>query len=229
MTNSERLATSTRRMSGILLAATVALTVGACSAAAGPIATAGQTVPGAGASGVLGEAGTRSGVAIAPAPSGQATSGGTVVGTVVGSGVAGGGSGTANAGTANAGTAIAYPFYGGSPGVAPDHSILVTGSGQADLAKDGSNRAAAERTALAAAISEARARANAVAAATGVSIQGVLSVSVSVGQTWINPMGVESSGGGMLPPTQPSYVQPAPPVVGTPQVQVNVTVAYTIG
>jgi len=31
----------------------------------------------------------------------------------------------------SAGSAIAYPYVGGSPGVAPDHTIVVTGVGQA--------------------------------------------------------------------------------------------------
>jgi hypothetical protein len=39
----------------------------------------------------------------------------------------------------SSGTAIAYPYYGGSPGVAPDHTIVVSGVGQADLKSDGSD------------------------------------------------------------------------------------------
>jgi hypothetical protein len=40
----------------------------------------------------------------------------------------------------SSGTTIAYPYYGGSPGVAPDHTIAVTGVGQADLKSDGSDK-----------------------------------------------------------------------------------------
>ena len=224
MTTNARPSSSARRTRGLLLAAALAVTVGACTGAArpapsGPVAGSHQDSPILPTGTSTGDAG---GVAIAPAPAGQGTSGGAMVGP----GVAGGGSGTANAGSS---IAYPYPIYGGSPGVAPDHSILVTGTGQADLRNDGSNRAAAERTALAAAVADARARANQVAAATGVSIQGVLSVSVSVGQTWISPLGLESSGGKAVAPTEPTGPQPAPPVAATPQLQVTVTIAYTIG
>ena len=81
---------------------------------------------------------------------------------------------------AQSGTAIAYPYFAGSPGLAPDHTIVVTGVGQADLAADGSNRASAQKSALDTALTDAKAQANAIAAATGLSISGVLSVSASV-------------------------------------------------
>jgi hypothetical protein len=70
-------------------------------------------------------------------------------------------------GTASTGVAYVYPYYVGSAGVAPDHSILVTGSGTAELKADDSNHAADEHAALLAAVADAKARADAVAAATG--------------------------------------------------------------
>jgi hypothetical protein len=138
------------------------------------------------------------------------------------------GAANGNTGTGSASGAIAfpYPIYGGSPGVAPDHSILVTGMGQATLTADGSNHAAAEHKALVAAVADAKNRADAVAAATGVSIQGVLSVSVSVGQGWIAPLGIEAPSGPVLPQ---SGGAPAPVMAPTvPQLEVTVTIAYTI-
>ena len=42
------------------------------------------------------------------------------------------------------GSAIAYPYFGGAPGIAPDHTIVVTGVGQADIASDGSDHGAAQ-------------------------------------------------------------------------------------
>jgi len=53
--------------------------------------------------------------------------------------------------------------------------------------------------ALGTALDEAKKRADEVAAATGVRIQGVLSVSVSVGQGWIAPMDIEAPGGTPVP------------------------------
>jgi Protein of unknown function (DUF541) len=87
---------------------------------------------------------------------------------------------TAGGTATSSGTAIAYPYVAGSPGVAPDHTIVVTGVGQADLKSDGSDQAVAERTALTAALADAKAQADVIAAATGLTISGVLSVSASV-------------------------------------------------
>jgi hypothetical protein len=127
------------------------------------------------------------------------------------------------------GAAIAYPYpIGGTPGVAPDHSILVTGTGQSPMKADGSNAAAAELAALGTALAEARKRADEVAAATGVTIQGVLSVSVSVGQGWIAPMGIEAPGGTTVPPAAGSAPIPAPTTPNTVEMGVTVTVAYQI-
>jgi hypothetical protein len=132
--------------------------------------------------------------------------------------------------TGGTGSAIAYPYpiFGGTPGVAPDHSILVTGTSQSPMKADRSNAAAAERTALGAALDEAKKRADEVAAATGVTIQGVLSVSVSVGQGWIAPMGIESPGATTVPPAAGSAPAPAPATPNTVEMGVTVTVAYQI-
>jgi len=90
----------------------------------------------------------------------------------------GGSSGTASV---SSGPAIApYPFFAGSPGLAPDHTIVVTGTGQADLSAGASNQAAAQKTAIAAALADAKAQADAIAADAGLTISGVLSVSASV-------------------------------------------------
>src|ERR1019366_1873159 len=93
---------------------------------------------------------------------------------------------TGSGGGGVASGAIMYPYsgYAGITDVAPDHTIVVVGSGQAALKGDGSNRAAAQTTALAAALVDARALANGAAAAAGVSITGVSSISVSVGESY---------------------------------------------
>jgi hypothetical protein len=74
----------------------------------------------------------------------------------------------------------AYPYFAGSPGLAPDHTIVVTGVGQADLASNSSDQAAAQRIALAAALADAKTQADTIAADTGLTISGVLSVSASM-------------------------------------------------
>jgi hypothetical protein len=122
-------------------------------------------------------------------------------------------------------TAIAYPFFGGSPGIAPDYTIVVTGIGQADVASDGSDHAGAEATALATALADAKAQADAIAAATGLSISGVLSVSASVSPSYaIMPMMGSVSGSGPGQPVPPMAPQPAyPQTLG-----VSVTVEYKV-
>jgi len=108
--------------------------------------------------------------------------------------------------TAQSSTAIAYPYFAGSPGIAPDHTIVVTGVGQADMQSDGSDLAAAQKTALAAALADARAQADEIASATGLTISGVLSVAASVSPSYgIEPMAGAASGSGM-----PSCVPGAP-------------------
>ncbi len=104
----------------------------------------------------------------------------------------------------SAGTAIAYPYFGGSPGVAPDHTFVVTGVGQADLQADGSNQAAAQKSALTAALADAKAQADVIAADTGLSISGVLSVSASVSPGYgVRPLVANGAG-------RPTCVVPVP-------------------
>ena len=142
---------------------------------------------------------------------------------------------TAGGGTvASSGSAIAYPYVGGSSGVAPDHTIVVTGVGQADVASDGSNQAAAQKTALAAALADAKAQADAIAGDTGLTISGVLSVSASVSPSY-GVMPMVANGAGM-----PSCIEPAPATGTTtlPQpvcpptyqqtLSVSVTVEYSV-
>jgi hypothetical protein len=171
--------------------------------------------------------------AASPSPFPQVVSGGVSVGApgalpaVTSGGTTTAKVGTAQAGTAQAGTAIAYPYFGGSPSVAPDHTIVVTGVGQADMKSDGSNRVAAQKSALADALADARSQADAIAAATGLSISGVLSVSASVSPSYgVMPMA------GSAPASGPN--QPAPPIAPVPvpsypqTLGVSVTVAYSV-
>jgi uncharacterized protein YggE len=124
-----------------------------------------------------------------------------------------------------AGGSIAYPYIG-SVGIAPDHTIVVTGAGSAAVAPDGSNRAAAERSAIAAALADARVQADAVASVAHVTIDGVLSVSVSLSPYVAYPLGLEtpSTSGkpGATPPTAVNVPQ------GPTQLSASATVAYTI-
>jgi hypothetical protein len=140
--------------------------------------------------------------------------------------------------SAASGTAIAYPYFGGTQGVAPDHTIVVTGVGQADLQPDGSDRAAAQKSAIAAALADARSQADAIAAETGLSISGVLSVSASLAPSYgIMPM---MANGGSTPPCPasipeggPSTGKAVPPQVCSPDYQqslsASVTVEYRVG
>jgi hypothetical protein len=145
--------------------------------------------------------------------------------TSVGGMATGTGTTVGSTGPAVAGAAIAYPYYGGTPGIAPDHTIVVTGVGQADMKSDGSNRAAAQKTALAAALADAKAQADVIASATGLSISGVLSVNASV-----SPYGVVMP---MVatPDSAPNAPVPAPgkTVVSPEVLGVSVTVAYRVG
>jgi len=125
----------------------------------------------------------------------------------------------------SSGTAIAYPYFAGSPGLAPDHTIVVTGVGQADVKSGGSDRAAAQKTALVAALVDAKGQADAIAAATGLSMSGVLSVSSSVSPSY-----------GVMPMTGSANAQTpgqaVPPMVSEPAypqtLSVSVTVAYRV-
>ena len=110
----------------------------------------------------------------------------------------GGGTGT------SAGAAIAYPYLAGSPSVAPDHTIVVTGVGQSDLKSDGSDRTTAQKSALTAALADAKAQADVIASGTGLTISGVLSVSASVSPGYgVTPLVTNGSG-------TPSCVEPMP-------------------
>jgi hypothetical protein len=137
---------------------------------------------------------------------------------------------------AQAGTAIAYPYYGGSPGIAPDHTIVVTGVGQADLKSDGSDRTTAQKSALTDALADAKAQADVIASGTGLTISGVLSVSASVSPgygvmppvangagtpTCVVPMPATGSGKTILP-------QPVCPPTYLQTLSASVTVEYSV-
>jgi hypothetical protein len=216
-----------RRIGSMILVPALALAIGACTTAASPTNGATLIAPAVPPSVVSTGLESPGRVAL-PVPVGGTTVGGMTLG---GSDASGVGLGAPGAGVSVPGAAIAlpYPYYGGTPGVAPDHSILVTGTGQASLKTDGSDAATAERNALTKAIAQARARADEVATAAGVSITGVLSVSVSVGQNWVAPVGIETPDGTTTPPTTGSAPEPAQPITTPVEVEVTVTVAYTIG
>lgn len=190
---------------------------------------------------------TQPGRAAATTPSSapSAPSGGSAIGAPVALPAVTTG-GTTGTSVASSGSAIAYPYYAGSPGLGPDHTIVVTGVGQADMQSDGSDRASAQKTALDAALADAKAQAEDIASATGLSISGVLSVSASVSPSYgIEPMAGAASGSGMpscLPgapvkepqasgvtnipePVCPPVPQPGYP----PTISVSVTVAYSVG
>ena len=174
-------------------------------------------------------------LAVPVPPSASQATGGQAVGAPVGGldttvaalpGGGGVGSSGAAAGTATSG-AIAYPFpgYAGISGVAPDHTIVVVGSGQASLKSDRSDRAAAERVALGAALVDARALADDAARAAGVSITGVSSISVSVGESYLGVLPMTGVAEPNSVPGAPAIAVPSP---AAPELSVTVTVAYRI-
>jgi hypothetical protein len=216
MTISRALRALSRIGRNLALAGAVAMLVGACAAASGASAPPG-------ASSAEATTGATAATGAAPAPA---------VGPPVP--VSGGGtSSVGGTGVASSGVAIAYPYpgYPGAPGLAPDHTIVVTGFGRASMAADQSDRATAQQAALKAALADAKAQADTVATATGVTIQGVLSASVSSSQGYFGPVPLVMGG----PQNGPSSGAPGPPVVSPPQVpptpelDVTVTVAYRIG
>ena len=154
---------------------------------------------------------------------------------VPGSGVPGSTIGSGGSGGASSGV-LTYPFpgYVGSAGVAPDHTIVVVGSGDAPIKSDGSDRAAAEKQAVAAALVDARALADSAAHAAGVSITGVSSISVSVGESYGGVMPMTGSTEPNIAPNAPGAPgaagAPAGPVANPPApvLSVTVTVAYRI-
>jgi Protein of unknown function (DUF541) len=166
--------------------------------------------------------------AASPSPLLPVVSGGVTVGAPGAlPAVTTGGTTTIQSGTAQAGTAIAYPYFGGTPRVAPDHTIVVSGVGQADMKSDGSNRAAAQKGALADALADARSQADAIAAATGLSISGVLSVSASVSPCYgVMPMAGSTTGSGPNQPVPPIAPVPVPSYPQT--LGVSVTVEYSV-
>jgi hypothetical protein len=209
-----------RTLTAIVLTIPLVVIASACTSAAGSPASPSNGTATAATTGPNGAA------AVAPAgvPDVGAIGAPALVGTT-GTVTSGGGASTA---------AIAYPYpgYPGTSGVAADHTIVVTGAGDAAIKADGSNRASAQRIALAAALADAKAQADLVAQATGVTIKGVLSVSVANGQLYVYPMaaGAEGSAPGAAPdgttvaPPAPAVVQPV-----APRLEVSVTIAYQIG
>src|SRR5664279_4289456 len=205
-----------RRRAGLLVPV-LAVLIGGCTAAGTPSGAAQATSPATvavGAPVVGAPAASLIGPAVAPVPNGLATSG------------AGSSSGTS--------AAIAYPYpgVGASAGLAPDHELVVSGAGWANVKGDLSDRSTAQRSALAAALADAKAQAQAAAADAGVTLGGVISLSVSVGGNYVMPMGVleaptaPSTGGGTVVP--PAAGGSAPNVPTTEQLEVTVTVAYSI-
>jgi len=144
------------------------------------------------------------------------------------------GSGSSS-GSATSSVAYPYPVFGGSAGLAPDHELVVSGTGTATMQADGSDRAAAQRTALAAAMVDAKSQAEAAASDAGVTLGGVVSLSVSVGGGYIGVMGtgeasppvpVNSTGVATGVPLVSGGSAPSEPT--TEQLEVTVTVAYGI-
>jgi uncharacterized protein YggE len=129
--------------------------------------------------------------------------------------------------------AIAYPYpgFGGSAGLAPDHELVVSGTGWATVKVDLSNRTSAQRSAMADALADAKSQAQAAASDAGVTLGGVISMSVSMNGNYALPMGVAepltggSGTGSPIPPLAPGTVPTTPT---TEQLEVTVTVAYTI-
>lgn len=177
-------------------------------------------------------AGCSAGVPASPSQAPGPVTGAAVAPNGVGS--SGSGSATSGGGVTTSNSSIAYPYpiYPGSPGLAPDHTIVVIGIGRADLEADLSDHASAQRSALVAALADAKAQADAVAQAVGVNIIGVLSVSVSSGESYAVPMAAGAAGSAPgAPEGGTTTVPPAPMPVdpAMPQLTISVTVAYRIG
>jgi hypothetical protein len=132
------------------------------------------------------------------------------------SGAASGAAGALPARTGGGTAAIAYPCFAAAPGIAPDHTIVVTGVGQTDMASDGSDRAAAEQRALDAALADAKGQATAVATAAGLTIGSILSVSAALSPEYdVLPLAGSASGS--------AAATPVPAVRGAAGSQVPVT------
>ncbi len=204
---------------GVVLGLVAGLVVGAGFAQAGRAAAAApSTMPSASSTGVSGGA-----------PVGLPAVRSGVTGVWVSSTVTSGSSPT-----------IANPCLGGTPGVAPDHTIVVTGVGEADGSADGSDSTGAEQAALEAALADAKAQADAIASAAHLSISGVLSVSASVAPYGPLPLVANGSGPAVCVPGCPAggattsaapmlLPQPVCPPAYRPTLSAAVTVAYQIG
>jgi Protein of unknown function (DUF541) len=210
-----------RRLGGLLVPL-LAVVIGGCSAASAPATPQQQASPtgsSTGSEAIGAPAVNLAGPSAAQVPAGTETSS------------AGGASGSSN-------MAIAYPYpgLGGSAGLAPDHELVVSGTGWATVKVDLSDRTTAQRSALAAALADAKQQAQAAAADAGVTLGGVISMSVSVGGGYAIPMGVIEAPGSAPSGGGSTSVPPVPPVPGgiapnnptTQQLEVTVTVAYTI-
>jgi hypothetical protein len=212
-----------RRRAGLLIPV-LAILLGGCSAAASPSSVVGATIPASselGAPAFAAPAASVFGPAIAPVPNGSTTSTGSASG------------GSSGSGSASGAMIYPYPGLGGSAGLAPDHELVVSGTGWATVKVDLSDRAAAQHSALAAALTDAKSQAQAAATDAGVTLGGVVSLSVSVGGNYIMPMGVlepsvtaPSTGGVTAVPLATSGSAPNEPT--TEQLEVTVTVAYSI-
>lgn len=200
-------ASAFRHRRAALVLPAIAMVIGACSAGGSP-----------------------SGLSAATSPT--AASGG---GAAIGAPALSQSGGTSSAMAPNTAIAYPYPVFGGTAGLAPDHELVVSGMGTATMKADASDRATAERTALTAALADAKGQAEAAASGVGVTLGGVVSLSVSVGGGYVGimPMGaagssetVPSSGGAVVPPAAGGSVPSGPASV---DVEVTVTVAYSIG
>ena len=213
------------RRLGALLVPVLAVLIGGCSAASAPATPnqpASPTGSSAGVEALGAPAANVAGPLAPPQPVGTASSAG-----------AAGSAGSAGSGSANMAIAYPYPGLGGSAGLAPDHELVVSGTGWATVKIDLSDRATAQRSALAAALADAKQQAQAAAADAGVTLGGVVSMSISVGGGYALPMGVieapgtaPSGGGATSVPPVPGAIGPTNPT--TEQLEVTVTVAYTI-
>ncbi|MFI5258976.1 MAG: SIMPL domain-containing protein [Candidatus Limnocylindrales bacterium] len=146
---------------------------------------------------------------------------------------------TASGGSASTGAAILYPMPGyNSLGVAPQGTILAAGTGTADMKADGSDKAAALKTATVAALADARSQALAAAAAMGVGLGDVYSMSISSNVNYAYPTpdcvlpplvpGAGSGAAGSAAPATSSVVCGQPNVTAPTSAQLVVTliVAY---
>jgi len=237
----QTVASGRRRLAGLLVLPLLVVLAG-CSTAAAPAApgTGSIDTPSRPASGALGAPGQGPGaVTVGSAPSGAPDANPSGIVTS-GGGVASSGVGVVSPGVVGSGVvgsapsiAYPYPFYAGTPGVAPENTIVVTGTGRADVNADLSDQASAQRSAIGAAIADARAQADVVARAAGVTTTGVLSVTVSSGGAYAVPMAAGAAGAtpGVVQGGAPNIAPvPVPGPIGPTyqQLFVSVTVAYRI-